>query len=135
MQPEHVLAPDGSREYWILNGKLHREGAPAYIEYEDGKVTHKGWWIKGLSHREDGPACIEYKDGEIVKEEWWINGDRHRKNGAAWIEYKNGKIILEEWWVNGKELLKEDFTSVEMIDQLKAYRLFSPIEIARMRKM
>ena len=106
MQPEHIVAEDGSWERWILDGKLHREDGPAYIRYEDNATTIKEWWIENCLHREDGPA---------------------------YVVCKNQKIIYEEWWLDGAVLSKEDFTSIEMIDRMGAYSLFSPIEIARMK--
>ena len=66
--------PNGGRLYeywngdkeWYLNGKFHREGAPAR-EWSDG---YKEWWLNGHHHREDGPAR-DYPNGN---KEWWING-------------------------------------------------------------
>lgn len=53
---------------WWLNGKLHREGAPA-IERADGT---KFWYLNGKLHREDGPA-VEWANGDKV---WYLNGER-----------------------------------------------------------
>ena len=106
MQPKHIIAPDGAWEKWVLDGRLHNENKPAYIRYENGKATVEEWWLSGCIHRENGPACVVYEDG---------------------------RVIHEEWWVDGKYLNKGDFTSIEMIDRMKAYRLFSPIEIAKMK--
>jgi hypothetical protein len=36
------------REEWYRGGKLHRENAPAVIEYGDtGDVIHQEWWEDG----------------------------------------------------------------------------------------
>lgn len=134
MQPKHAVAPDGSYELWEVNGDLHREDGPAWISYQNGKIIEKGWWFKGKSHRENGPAIIKYRDGVITGEQWYFNGGRHRGNGPAWIAYEDGKIVERQWWLNGKQLSKRSFKSIEMIDQLKAYSLFTPLEVARIRK-
>lgn len=51
------------------NGKLHREGGPAY-EWANGA---KFWFFDGQRHRTDGPA-YEGVDGSV---EWWFNNDRY----------------------------------------------------------
>ena len=60
------LFPDGSKSYYNLNGKLHRENGPAII-YSDGS---KAYFINGNRHRVTGPA-IEYSDGNF---EYWYKG-------------------------------------------------------------
>ena len=115
-------------------GVRHREGGPAAIWYEGGKILEEEWWFEGGLHKKDDPAIIRYnKDEKITEEQWWVNDKRHRANGPAAIIYKDGKTIKEEWYLNGKPLRKANFTSIAMIDRMKAYSLFSPIEIARMR--
>ena len=133
MQPKHIVAPDGSYEEWRLRHKLHRVAGPAFIGYENGNVTIEQWCLNDKRHRENGPARIKYRDGGVIEEEWWIDNKLHRENGPAYIKYQDGKIIYKEWWVEGILLSKEDF-SLEMIVKMRAYSLFSPVEIARMRK-
>ena len=164
MQLEHTVAENGLFECWELDGNLHREDGPAFIGYDKkGNITRKVWYINGKRHREDGPCLIEYDtDGSIVREEWFINDKLHRENAPAYITYKNNKVSTENWYLNnqahrlddaaeiwyddnlkvikkkwfrwGREIFKEDFTSIEMIDQFNAHSLFSPIEIARLKK-
>lgn len=107
MQTKRIVASDGTFEEWRVDHELHRE---------------------------DGPGHIEYENGEVVVEEWWLNGWLHRVDGPAYIEYKDGRVIYEQWYLGGEILTKKDFTSIEMIDRMKAYNLFNPIEIARLRK-
>ena len=108
MKPKHVVIHGGSVERWELkNRKLHREDGPALIMRKEGKIVEEWWQLYGKFHREDGPAYIKFKDGEITR---------------------------KQWFANGKRLRKEDFTSIEMIDRMKAYSLFTPIEIAKMKK-
>lgn len=61
---------DGSK-YWYLNGKSHRESAPA-IELAIGT---KYWYINGKCHREDGPAIENYygKDLYYFNNIWYPN--------------------------------------------------------------
>ena len=162
IQPKRIIAENGSIEKWILFGKFHREDGPAWTKYKNGEIVHEEWYIDDLCHRIGGPAHIEYKNGRVIKEVWWVEGKCHREDGPAYIEYDiNGKPTREAWYVNNerhrgdgparidykdgvpikkvwilqsKVLQKEDFTSIKMIDKLKAYSLFSPIEIARLKK-
>lgn len=76
-------------EFWMLDGKKHREDGPAVIT-----EISKEWWQNGLRHRLDGPA-IEMNNGSKV---WYKNGFHHRENGPA-VELSNG---LKEWYINGK---------------------------------
>jgi len=81
--------PNGT-EAWFLNGQLHREGAPAVIK-ADGSVE---WYLNGGKHRVGAPAVIK-PDGY---EEWWLNGGKHRV-GAPAVTKPNGSV---EWWLHGK---------------------------------
>ena len=123
---------NGDKE-WFLNGEWHREDGPA-IERTDGD---KAWWLNGKRHRKDGPADIRYKSGtKIVNVEFWfLNGEPHREDGPADIYYKNGKVLEEEkeWHLNGSELFKKDFTTIEMINSMKAWSLFTPVELIRLK--
>ena len=83
--------------------------------------------------KKNGATTVEYGNGKIIKR-WWLDDKLHRDDGPAYIEYRNGVKKFEWWFINGKPLTKEDFTSIEMIDRMKAYSFFSPVEIAKMRK-
>lgn len=74
----------GDTEWW-LNGKRHRQGAPAVCEING---TEK-WYSYGNLHREDGPA-VTYPAGS---KEWWIRGRLHRKEGPA-VEVAEGYNVL-----------------------------------------
>ncbi len=63
-QPVKKVHVDGMQE-WLLDGKLHRDGAAAML-YADGTQV---WCQYGKLHREDGPAWIEA--GGI--QEYWLN--------------------------------------------------------------
>jgi len=53
-----IIWLSGDKE-WFLNGKRHRQGAPA-IEFAEVKV----WYIDGKKHREDG-AAVEYNEESL----------------------------------------------------------------------
>jgi hypothetical protein len=63
--------------HWRLNGKFHRDGAPA-IERANGT---KFWYQHDELHREDGPA-IEYADGT---KSWYLQGN-HYRDAKAWAK-------------------------------------------------
>jgi len=123
----HVNA--SGTQYWVKNGKLHREDGPALIT-EDGLQF---WYKKGLIHREDGPAVI----GADGHQEWWIDNNQYSKeefdaihnkytghikfaNGTQkW--FKNGQWHREDgpaeiwvtgerfWWLNGLQYSRDDY--------------------------
>jgi hypothetical protein len=93
-EPKHIIRPNGTQE-WCLNGKLHREGGPAYIS----RGGTRSWWVNGKRHRLEGPAVIRFD----TYQSWYINGKRHRLDGPAIIEPDGD----QEWWVNGKEITDE----------------------------
>jgi hypothetical protein len=65
MKSKLTVYDNGTKEWRLPNGLLHREDGPAF-ELIDG---YKAWYIDGEKHREDGPA-IEYSDcGEM----WYLN--------------------------------------------------------------
>lgn len=106
-QPERVIDEDGT-ERWLLDGNLHRKGAPAVV-HPNGIEE---WRRDGKLHREDGPALIvpadiyervdyEYEPIKAVtvaalegtsSEDlqlygpgwaWFENGELHRSDGPA----------------------------------------------------
>ena len=80
--------PGGTRA-WLQHGQIHRDGGPA-IEYPDGSAE---WFQHGRRHRDDGPAT-ETPTGYRV---WLQHGERHRADGPA-VEYTDG---TREWWFEG----------------------------------
>lgn len=107
------------------------EGYEHFID-EDGD---KYWYYDGDYHRIDGPSEIERDEVSGGRDEYWsIRGKWHREDGPAIIEYdKDGNVIDEEWYLQDRELSKENFTSVSMINKMKAWSLFTPTELVRMR--
>jgi hypothetical protein len=85
---KHILK-DGTIEFMLDDGKLHRTDGPAVI-HSDGT---REWYQNGVLHRTDGPA-IESPDG-IYK--WFKNGKNHRTDGPAIIYVNN----LIEYWIDG----------------------------------
>lgn len=83
--------PNGVKAaYWLVHGKHHREGNPAWIDFGS---CHRKWYLNGKLHRDDGPA-ITIQDNI---EEWWQHGTIHREDGPAWI-HKN----KTSWYYNGR---------------------------------
>jgi antitoxin component YwqK of YwqJK toxin-antitoxin module len=103
--------------------------------YDNGNVRFQSWYLNGKGHNEEGPAWIRYyEDGNVWDQKWLLNGNPHNEEGPAWIRYyKNGTVKFQEWWLNGKQLLKRNFTSLDMIRKMDAFGLFSITEIARFK--
>ena len=81
-------------EEWRINGRLHREGAPALIDrFNSGQISQEIWSLHGQWHREGEPARrMWHEDGQLRGEEWYINGKLHKNNGPS-----------QQWWdANGQ---------------------------------
>jgi hypothetical protein len=95
---------------WYFEGKLHREGGPAYkdtyyrhgvIHRDDGPAVVTGermeWFRDGKRHRDDGPAVVD-----SGLEEWYAHGVLHRPDGPARTRSDRCDGSSEEWFLNGK---------------------------------
>jgi antitoxin component YwqK of YwqJK toxin-antitoxin module len=106
---------DGSlrSESYYINGQLHRDEAPAIIEYFNQSIFSEGYYVNGEAHNEDGPAIIRYyNNGCIRYESYYINGKLNREDGPAQIRYnEDGSIQKEKYYFNGK-LHKEDSPAI-----------------------
>ena len=72
-KPSPVTLDNGTVEWRLPNGRLHREGGPA-VKRLDGS---EGWFYDGEHHREGGPAIIA-TDGFQA---WMIHGEYQK---ATW---------------------------------------------------
>ena len=69
----HVVVDEtGTRRYYNVAGRLHREDGPA-VERADGS---KFWHQNGRLHREDGPAIIWHYGARY----WFLHGVEYTKN-------------------------------------------------------
>jgi hypothetical protein len=84
---------------------------PCLVETNlDGRIVREEWCVNGVLHREDGPAYInrmqyvnDYGDETIIMEEiWYIDGQIHRDDGPAVIVRRGDDIIEEDWYINGE---------------------------------
>ena len=82
---------------WALDGYLHREDGPAYINADGRQI----WYLNGQCHRTDGPASI-YENGTQT---WILNDQFHRTDGPAIIRADGSR----EWWLNGKRYSEKRF--------------------------
>jgi hypothetical protein len=100
----HIITEHGGQE-WKLNGKLHRNNAPAIIASDGMQI-----WIRhGKWHRDDGPAVIGADGSQI----WYINDQRHRV-GAPAIVRPNG----EQQWFQRNRLYRPPFPDGSAAPQL-----------------
>jgi hypothetical protein len=68
---------DGSRtEEWWVDGKVHRTGAPAVLDFNaDGSLSREVWFTNDKIDRADGPAIVvRGHDGTILSEQWYHHG-------------------------------------------------------------
>ena len=66
MKSKLTVYDNGTKEWRLPNGLLHREDGPA-VEFTNGD---KKWYVNGQRHREDGPA-LERNDGYKY---WYLKG-------------------------------------------------------------
>lgn len=60
------------QEIYTLNGKIHRENNPAYINYNKDKIIEFAYFKNGKLHNEDGPATMGHKiKGEQLFSYWY----------------------------------------------------------------
>lgn len=91
---------------------------PKYKEVKNGGYTRSGYEL------------VLYNDGNT--KQWWLNGKLHREDGHAY-ENDDG---LKAWWLNGTRLDKAFFFSnPEKINEMKAWELFKPEEIVRLKNV
>tara|TARA_R110002049_G_scaffold1641_3_gene12448 strand:+ start:14820 stop:15728 length:909 start_codon:yes stop_codon:yes gene_type:complete len=101
-------------EDWRIDGRHHREDAPAYIErYPDGQISHELWCLHGQWHREGEPARRLWRaDGQLWGEEWYINSKHHNEAGPSSIWwYSNEQIAhvvycIDDKYVDGQSIIK-----------------------------
>jgi len=74
--------------------------------YENGNIKREYYFINGKLHRNDGPAEIwYYENGNIKEEHYYKNNKRHRENSPAIIYYdKDSNIEREYYYINDKEI-------------------------------
>ncbi len=96
-EPEEYTCEDGTCEWRLPSGALHRKEGPAVIR-PDGSCE---WRQNDQLHREDGPAVM-LADGS---REWWRNGLLHREDGPA-IEWVEDNFFA--WYLDGEEVSQEE---------------------------
>lgn len=94
------------REDWFQAGRYHQSGKPAVTVYHpDGSPKFEWWFLADEAHREGGPAYIHYgRDGSRL-ERWYQHNQRHRTDGPAVVERdSDGRVLTAEWWLGGKDI-------------------------------
>lgn len=81
--------PELSKETYMQHGKHHRINEPAVIQYHYRDSKTLEWWVNGKRHREGAPAIV-FQRPEMGRDEWWNNGVMHRLDGPAEYKYFPG---------------------------------------------
>lgn len=122
---DYAVCDSSNNKYWFKYGKLHREGGPAFVQYEGLQE----WYILDKLHRTDGPAIISANKLEQI---WYQFGYLHRIGGPAiikkdkqyWCQFGNyhrddGPAVIsnhkQKWYThgvihrdNGPAIIKKD---------------------------
>jgi len=61
-------------EIWRVNGKIHRENGPAFIDRYKHRILME-WCINGELHNENGPATMDFDYEGNISHEWYLNGE------------------------------------------------------------
>lgn len=78
--------------------------------------------------KDKGLELILWHDGS---RSWHKDGKRHRMDGPAW---KSSRYITKLWFINGIECRKAWFLKhPEKITKMKAWELFTPEELVRLK--
>jgi len=86
----HIKYTNGT-QYWLKNGRNHREDGPAVIVCNGTKY----WYKNGLCHREDGPAVIT-PDGAQY---WYLDDIFYPRDDYYKELCKRGIITKQELFV------------------------------------
>lgn len=92
---------------WCDDGFIHRDGAPAVINYGHEEDAHEEWWQHGLRHRDGAPAVEAF---DVCK--WFQHGLLHREDGPA-VDYTSAKgagfrglrFWENRWFWHGRRML------------------------------
>lgn len=92
------------RESWTVNGRLSRNGLPAYQEFdsETGVLKVAGYYKFGLPEREDGPFEQHWdpQTGICILERYCQGGKEHREGDLPSTIRRDpvsGKVIEETY--------------------------------------
>jgi hypothetical protein len=110
-----------------INGILHRDDGPAYIEYaKDGSIYIESYWKNGFCLREDGPAYILYhSSGNPRIIEYRNQFGLHKEDGPAKISYDdNGEVEYSSYWLYGNKMSREEWYS-KLSDKQKVKLLYA----------
>lgn len=90
---------------WYKNDKLHKDDAPAVVEYyEDGKtIRSEQWYKKGQLYRyyKDYALIKYYRDGSVMLKKKYLNGQLDGPNAIVKY-YPNKKVKLEVSYRDGE---------------------------------
>lgn len=76
--------------WYDKNGKKHRNGGPAFYEYDGNGNLWRVIYYKNGKLADNGPGMIEYDNrGEIIKEVYLINGKICTKK--EWMDWNDNK--------------------------------------------
>jgi antitoxin component YwqK of YwqJK toxin-antitoxin module len=101
---------------------MHDEVLMSYREYKNFNGSFYGEWRSksGELHREGAPAKINYySNGSVEWEIFFFNGKRHREDGPSEIAYyTNGTITFESFYFNGVHLGENKYGFWTLWDRL-----------------
>lgn len=96
---------DGFSIKFMKDGKLHNEGFPAIIDFNDYNIiVDVSYYINGKEHREDGPAYVLYSsncDFRLLRHNLCCKFHQENKydNSAFYV---NGNIMRKVYYINGE---------------------------------
>ena len=108
---ELVLTPHTN--VWCEDGFIHRDGAPAIINYGNEDLACEQWWKNGFRHRVGEPAYTsEFADL------WFEDGLLHRTDGPAVLakNYAKSKVfynLSNSWYWHGAAMVRNGEFSEE----------------------
>lgn len=92
--------------FWDNANGAHNAGGPARTSWirSDGVLSGASWFINGRQHRDGAPAVITFfSNGHKMSEKWIVNDRLHRSHGPAITNWSNNGIkVLQSWYKNGQ---------------------------------
>ena len=100
-QPDITLYPNGhiASKKWKNNGKLHRVGGPAEINYDyNEQKINESWYKQGKRNRVKDAALITFgPDLKPMKKVWYTNGKKTKE-----YFYNGYNDLTKQRWFNNK---------------------------------
>jgi len=97
---EHRINGPARIQHGVDNGYRSINLCSPVLKFDKNGIFHNYiWFYNGNIHRENAPASINFfENGNISSEEWFLHGDWRKGHVPGYIEYKeDGTVSLKDY--------------------------------------